>query len=154
MVGTGGVRTPEAPEGVTGFFAGIMDFIKGADYSRQGLSIHQQRPGHMANGGVLTGPATGYTPNITMHGTEAIIPLAGGGVPVESPALTELINLLKTGSSNNNSTPVAPMNFAPLIEKMAENNQLLRSQLEMNRRMTTTIEDGNAINKQILSVTR
>jgi hypothetical protein len=29
----------------------------------------------MANGGILSGPASGYKPNLTMHGTEAIVPL-------------------------------------------------------------------------------
>ena len=158
-VNTPGVNTPEVPGAATSWVDDIINFIKGADYSRQGLSTHQQRPG-MANGGVLTGPTTGYTPNITMHGTEAIVPLAGGGVPVESPALTELISLLKAGMGNNNTenntntTALASLNLAPLIEKMAESNQLLRSQMEMSRRMATTIEDGNSINKQILSVTR
>jgi len=29
----------------------------------------------MANGGILSGPTSGYKPNLTMHGTEAIVPL-------------------------------------------------------------------------------
>ena len=107
-----------------------------------------------ASGAVLSGPTTGYKPNLTMHGTEAIVPLAGGGVPVESPALTELINLLKAGTTNNTSVPITPINLAPLVEKMAESNQLLRSQLEINRQLNNAIENGNSINKQILSVTR
>ena len=101
-----------------------------------------------ANGAVLSGPASGYKPNLTMHGTEAIVPLANGGVPVESPVMTELLQTLK------NAPAGTTINLAPLVEKMSENNQLLRSQLELARQMRSSIEDGTAINKQILSVTR
>jgi hypothetical protein len=136
MVDINGVNTPGGPTGATQPGGG-------------GLQVNDMNIA-AADGAVLTGPTTGYKPNLTMHGTEAIVPLASGGVPVESPALTELINMLK---SNTGASP-ASINLTPLIEKMAESNQLLRSQLEINRRMTTTMEDGNAINKQILSVTR
>jgi hypothetical protein len=117
--------------------------------------------GNFAEGGVLTGPASGYKPNITMHGTEAIVPLANGGVPIESPALRELISLLKVqqtnvSASDNTATVMAPppLNITPLVEKMTESNQLLRSQLEMTRQMRVSIEDGTGVNKQILSITR
>ena len=36
-----------------------------------------------AGGAVLSGPESGYKPNLTMHGTEAIIPLDQGNVPME-----------------------------------------------------------------------
>ena len=36
-----------------------------------------------AGGAVLSGPESGYKPNLTMHGTEAIIPLDQGSVPME-----------------------------------------------------------------------
>jgi len=36
-----------------------------------------------AEGAVLSGPSSGYKPNLTMHGTEAIIPLKNESVPVE-----------------------------------------------------------------------
>ena len=117
--------------------------------------------GEFAKGGVLTGPSSGYKPNITMHGTEAIVPLAGGGIPVESPALRELVTLLKSQQANvsvpdNTATVITPpsLNLTPLVEKMTESNQLLRSQLEMTRQMRASIEDGTGVNKQILSITR
>jgi hypothetical protein len=44
-----------------------------------------------AEGAVLSGPASGYKPNLTMHGTEAIIPLKGGAVPVSMPGVDRLI---------------------------------------------------------------
>ena len=101
-----------------------------------------------ANGAVLSGPASGYKPNLTMHGTEAIVPLANGGVPIESPVMAELLQTLK------NTPAGAAINLSPLVEKMTENNQLLRAQVEATRQMRTTLEDGNGINKQILSVAR
>lgn len=56
-----------------------------AAMNRQGL---QQKvpndPVHFSfdGGGVLQGPESGYKPNMTMHGTEAIIPMKNGAVPV------------------------------------------------------------------------
>jgi hypothetical protein len=46
----------------------------------------------LRNGGVLTGPQSGYRPNIEMHGSEAVIPLKNGAVPVMMPALDELVS--------------------------------------------------------------
>lgn len=39
-----------------------------------------------ADGAILSGPSSGYQPNLTMHGTEAIIPLKNESVPVEITA--------------------------------------------------------------------
>lgn len=56
-----------------------------AAFNKQGLSqkvagdpVHFQAK----EGAVLSGPDSGYQPSITMHGTEAIIPLKNGAVPV------------------------------------------------------------------------
>ena len=103
---------------------------------------------HMAGGGVLTGPASGYKPNLTMHGTEAIVPLKDGGVPVNSPEMAELIQALKSSPTG------ASINIGPLVEKMVENNQLLRSQVEMNRQIIDRLEAGNENTKGILSYAR
>jgi hypothetical protein len=46
----------------------------------------------LRDGGVLTGPQSGYRPNIEMHGSEAVIPLKNGAVPVMMPALDELVS--------------------------------------------------------------
>ena len=61
-----------------------------------------------ANGAILTGPSSGYQPNLTMHGTEAIVPLntpaqqaaAQGGMDSASMAaqldkLDEMIAIMK-----------------------------------------------------------
>jgi hypothetical protein len=61
----------------------------------------------MANGGVLSGPTNGYRPNLTMHGTEAVVPLPDGrSIPVSSgdsgimsqqlAKLEELVSVMKT----------------------------------------------------------
>jgi hypothetical protein len=36
-----------------------------------------------ASGAVLSGPESGYKPNLTMHGTEAIVPLGNGNLPMD-----------------------------------------------------------------------
>ena len=62
-----------------------------------------------ANGAILSGPTSGYRPNLTMHGTEAIVPLntpaqqaaaSGGGMDEASMAayvdkLDEMISIMK-----------------------------------------------------------
>ena len=117
------------------------------DSSVGGLDVSQSYVA-AASGAVLTGPTSGYRPNLTMHGTEAIVPLKDGGVPVNSPEMTELIQALKTSPTG------AGINIAPLVEKMNENNQLLRSQVEMNRQIIDRLEAGNANTKGILSYAR
>jgi hypothetical protein len=178
MIDKKGVKTPNS-ESET-----VPQALPGGGYEPGGGLVQDETNIAAATGAVLTGPTSGYKPNLTMHGTEAIVPLAGGGVPVVSPALsdlsnlrpaltelmnsrnapvesaalTELVSFLKASANNTNSSAnnaqTPSLNLAPLVEKMAESNRLLRSQLDMHQRMTTTIEDGNAINKQILSVTR
>jgi hypothetical protein len=65
--------------------------------------------GHpLANGGILSGPSSGYRPNIVMHGTEAIVPLntpaqqaaAAGGMDssmlsAQIDRLDEMISIMK-----------------------------------------------------------
>jgi hypothetical protein len=69
----------------------------------------------MANGGILSGPRSGYQPNLTMHGTEAVVPLPDGrSIPVAGGAessgmmsaqldkLDELISVMKSQLSVSN----------------------------------------------------
>jgi hypothetical protein len=69
----------------------------------------------MADGGILSGPRSGYQPNLTMHGTEAVVPLPDGrSIPVSSNAdssgmmsaqldkLDELISVMKSQLSVSN----------------------------------------------------
>jgi hypothetical protein len=61
-----------------------------------------------ANGAILSGPSSGYKPNLTMHGTEAVVPLntaaqqaaAGGGMDssmltAQLDKLDEMISIMK-----------------------------------------------------------
>ena len=53
-----------------------------------------------ADGAMLSGPQQGYQPNLTMHGTEAIVPIdtpavsgGGGGAPTGSISNTEMMTV-------------------------------------------------------------
>ena len=153
MVSKSGARTT-IPDG-----AAPQERSPGGGYEPGGGLAQDETNIAAATGAVLTGPASGYKPNLTMHGTEAIVPLAGGAVPVKSPELRQVIDALKGISTNNsaeinNTSVVSNLNLAPLIEKMAENNQLLRTQLEMNRQIADKLETGNSNTKGILSYAR
>jgi hypothetical protein len=51
----------------------VLDEYKNRQSSTTGGHIHAEVSA--ANGAILSGPASGYKPNLTMHGTEAIVPL-------------------------------------------------------------------------------
>jgi hypothetical protein len=68
-----------------------------------------------ANGAILSGPRSGYQPNLTMHGTEAVVPLPDGrSIPVSNSGesmgimtaqlekLEELVNVMKSQLSVSN----------------------------------------------------
>jgi hypothetical protein len=53
-----------------------------------------------ANGALLSGPQQGYQPNLTMHGTEAIVPIdtpavsdSGGGAPAGGASNMEMMSM-------------------------------------------------------------
>jgi hypothetical protein len=102
--------------------AGLVGW--GSDYTSKSLGsdspyaealINARRSGRAdpemsaANGGILSGPIGGYKPNLTMHGTEAIVPLntaaqqaaAGGGemgsdiMAAQLDKMDEMISILK-----------------------------------------------------------
>ncbi len=74
----------------------ITDLLKswGANYIQDEYNFPSSKAtgGHIhaqvaaADGAILSGPSSGYQPNLTMHGTEAIIPLKNESVPVEITA--------------------------------------------------------------------
>ena len=82
-------KFPAAPPGTSKHERGLAVDISQAvadDMDRMGLLKKYGRarpvandPVHLevsaANGAILSGPASGYKPNLTMHGTEAIVPL-------------------------------------------------------------------------------
>jgi hypothetical protein len=51
----------------------VIDEYANPSRSATGGHIHAEISA--ANGAILSGPASGYKPNLTMHGTEAIVPL-------------------------------------------------------------------------------
>ena len=87
-----------------------------------------------ANGAILSGPRSGYQPNLTMHGTEAIVPLPDGkSIPVSTPGM---------GSSEMQqsfSNAVADMTGA-LMDALSE---MIREQ-----------KNTNSINQKLLQAAR
>ena len=110
------------------------------------LEAQQADPtANFAVGGLVNAKPGGTVARLAEAGmNEAVVPLPNGrSIPVDSPALTELATAMRTG-----------MNLAPLVERLAESNQLLRSQLEATKRTNEALDYNNDLNKQILSVTR
>jgi hypothetical protein len=81
--------------------------------SKTGGHIHAEISA--ANGAILSGPRSGYQPNLTMHGTEAVVPMPDGrSIPVTGGAnsgefmtaqldkLDELISVMKSQLSVSN----------------------------------------------------
>lgn len=54
--------------------------------SRRATAGHFHAEVSAANGAILSGPMSGYKPNLTMHGTQAIVPLNSGSQPTASGA--------------------------------------------------------------------
>ena len=83
-------------------------YLKAAGLGRpvDGDPVHIQQVS-AANGAILSGPSSGYKPNLTMHGTEAVVPLntaaqqaAAGGMDsgilsAQLDKLDEMISLMK-----------------------------------------------------------
>jgi hypothetical protein len=70
-----------------------------------------------ANGAILSGPKSGYRPNLTMHGTEAVVPLPDGrSIPV---------------SGNNESTSI----MAAQLDKLDELVSVMKSQLSVSNKL-------------------
>jgi hypothetical protein len=71
-----------------------------------------------ANGAILSGPTDGYQPNLTMHGTEAIVPL-------NSPAAESM----GVGGGENTSL------MAAQLEKLEEMVSVMKNQLDVSRKI-------------------
>ena len=86
-----------------------------------------------ANGGIVTGPDTGY--RAVLHGTEAIVPLPDGkSIPVTldttkfDESITALVQGIGSASNNDNS------NLASLMEQSVNlNGQILDTLKQSNR---------------------
>jgi hypothetical protein len=95
-------------------------------------SIRKQERPSAAEGGVFSGPATGYP--ATLHGTEAVVPLPGGrGIPVEGAGGGTLqVNITATDSQS--FTDLVARNpqaiIGPLVEQMQLGNRNLISTMQ------------------------
>lgn len=89
---------------------------------------------YMKDGGILSGPESGYKPNLVAHGSEAVIPLKTGSVPVSfnDGSITRDIQSAMTDA-------IASM-AGPLLEAMSE---MIREQ-----------KNTNSINQKLLQAAR
>ena len=88
--------------------------------SQYGFSPLADDPPHIsaANGAILSGPGGGYRPNLTMHGTEAIVPL-------NSPAAQSM------GLGGGETTGL----MAAQLEKLEEMVSVMRNQLAVSQKI-------------------
>ena len=70
---------PSAAMGVASSF--LSSFFGGLGTSAGGGDRYGSRPKGMALGGIARGPQAGYP--AVLHGTEAVIPMPSGSIPVE-----------------------------------------------------------------------
>jgi hypothetical protein len=110
--------------------AKIVDMLKqmGATYAQDeynNASAKAVGAGHIhaevsaARGAILSGPTSGYKPNLTMHGTEAIVPLNNPNVAAAMPGLGGM----------------DPGLMLAQLEKMDEMVTVLKSQLGVSEKL-------------------
>jgi hypothetical protein len=99
-------------KGIPGVSKVIDEYLNPSSHAT-GKHIHAEISA--AAGAILSGPSSGYRPNLTMHGTEAVVPLPDGrSIPVTSSAessgimaaqlekLDELVSVMKSQLSVSN----------------------------------------------------
>lgn len=74
----------------------VKDEYNGSSKNKIGGHMHAEVSA--AEGAMLSGPQQGYQPNLTMHGTEAIVPIdtpavSGGGAPSGSTSNAEMMTM-------------------------------------------------------------
>jgi hypothetical protein len=74
----------------------VKDEYNGSSKNKVGGHMHAEVSA--ADGALLSGPQQGYQPNLTMHGTEAIVPIdtpavSGGGAPSGSTSNAEMMTM-------------------------------------------------------------
>ena len=116
-------KSPSKEEG-----ASIVSMLKqmGASYAQDeyanlspgGTGGHIHAEVSAANGAILSGPSGGYRPNLTMHGTEAIVPL-------NSPAAQSM------GISGGENTAL----MAAQLEKLEEMVSVMKNQLSVSTKI-------------------
>jgi hypothetical protein len=116
-------KTPSREEG-----ASIVSMLQqmGASYAQDeyatlspgGTGGHIHAEVSAANGAILSGPTGGYRPNLTMHGTEAIVPL-------NNPAAQSM------GLGSGESTGL----MAAQLEKLEEMVSVMKNQLDVSTKI-------------------
>jgi hypothetical protein len=94
----------------------VIDEYANPTKSATGGHIHAEISA--ARGAILSGPSDGYKPNLTMHGTEAIVPL-------NSPAAQSM----GFGSGENTGL------MAAQLEKLEEMVSVMKSQLDVSKKI-------------------
>jgi GH24 family phage-related lysozyme (muramidase) len=82
------------------------------------VDMLRNSPVSAANGAILSGPTSGYQPNLTMHGTEAIVPL-------NSPAAESM------GMGNSENTNL----MAAQLERLEEMVSVMKNQLSVSTKI-------------------
>jgi hypothetical protein len=90
-----------------------------ANLSAGGTGGHIHAEVSAANGAVLSGPTSGYKPNLTMHGTEAIVPLNNPNVAASMPGIGGM----------------DPNLMIAQLDKMDEMVSVLKSQLGVSEKL-------------------
>ncbi len=120
-----------------------------AAFNKQGLS--QKVPGDPVHfqakeGAVLSGPDSGYQPSITMHGTEAIIPLKDGAVPVSlsgGPDINlDMASMFNgaAGPQNSQESPALPQISTPSFATVSAKDMDFNIE-EMQSELLASIKD-------------
>jgi len=101
---------------------------QGVGNNKAGLSREEfiQSLGSAKFGGVISGPESGY--QATLHGTEAVIPLAGGRT--------------------------LPMEMPGLADSFRSQMSLMSAQIEKLDELIDVVRNGNAINRNMLKAAR
>jgi hypothetical protein len=101
-------------KGIPGISKVIDEYLNPSAHAT-GKHIHAEISA--ANGAILSGPRSGYQPNLTMHGTEAVVPLPDGrSIPV-------------TGGSNSGEFMTAQ------LDKLDELISVMKSQLSVSNKL-------------------
>jgi hypothetical protein len=103
-------------KGMPGVKSVINEYAK---LSAGGTGGHIHAEISAANGAVLSGPSSGYQPNLTMHGTEAVVPL-------NSPAAQNMG--LGSGDSGMSTMSVQ-------LDKLDEMISIMKNQLNINTKI-------------------
>jgi hypothetical protein len=113
--------TPEEGSQLVGMLKGlgatyVKDEYNGSSKNKNGGHMHAEISA--ARGAILSGPTSGYRPNLTMHGTEAIVPL-------NSPAAQSM------GLGGGENTGL----MAAQLEKLEEMVSVMKNQLAVSTKI-------------------